>query len=121
MKRTGLRVARSRVGGRAVAEVMRWVPQAVPGVIYIGTHVVVAPHPTPIAPGHLVAVTRRRVHDVRSPGAAALLDELAGWLGRQDRPDVRRLVTNVGIRQDVPLLHVHLLGAGVDDALRLTL
>lgn len=107
-------MARTTVGGRVVCEIGRRVPFVVPGRVHTGENVLVFKHPVPSAPGHLVAIPRKYVRDACSSSSPAhtFWDQLEAWILAQptaSRPKTG--ITNLGRRQEVGLLHVHLLDA----------
>ena len=106
-------MARSSAGGVAVWLVARWVPSAIPGRLFIDSELVVLRHPVPTEQVHLLVLPRRRLADAHDQGddVGRFWTSLGEWvLGRASARGVCAGVTNVGSRQDVPLLHVHLIG-----------
>ena len=96
-----------------MAWLSRWIPAALPGRIVVQDALVVLEHPVPTAAVHLVAMPRRRLSDAHVTGL--VVDEfwraLGDWLcSAGARRGIRVGITNVGSRQDVPQLHVHLIG-----------
>jgi diadenosine tetraphosphate (Ap4A) HIT family hydrolase len=108
-----LRVSRSRPGARLVATVARSAPRLIPRRIAIMDDVLIFKHPVPAAGVHLIAVPRGQVADAHAVGRLAdgFWIGLDNWLSAHATGfGVAAGVTNVGTRQDVRLLHVHLLG-----------
>lgn len=91
---------------------VRMMPWAVPGRLTTTSALVMMRHPRPIVEGHRLAVSRNGIRDVGQGQGQAdrFWSELAAWaddaglIGPDDL-----LVTNFGDRQDVRLLHVHVL------------
>jgi diadenosine tetraphosphate (Ap4A) HIT family hydrolase len=113
LRRGALGLARTDAGGRLVATVAHRQPELLPGRVAVLPELVIIRHPAPSAPGHLLAVPRTPIDDALAEATAAdaFWNGLADWL---DQDTVARNlhagITNVGRRQDVALLHVHLLG-----------
>lgn len=109
-----LGISRSWIGARIAASIARWVPQLFPGKIAILPELVVIRHPAPIASVHLLAVARRGIRDaiVDHAGADTFWESLGTWL-RRHGPEwtIAAGITNLGARQEVRLLHVHLMAA----------
>ena len=87
-------------------------PRLVPGRIATLPEAVIMRHPVPMAAGHLLALPRTPIADAREDSTAAdhFWEAIARWLDT-DAADhgLTAGITNVGERQDVPLLHVHLM------------
>lgn len=113
LRRGLLGVSRSRPGARMVAGVARSAPRLIPRRVALGDELVIFRHPVPVSDVHLVAIPRGPVADAHSTGRLAdgFWLGLEQWLaGSAGRFGVAAGVTNLGSRQDVRLLHVHLLG-----------
>lgn len=108
ISRAMLRFARSRLGGRCAWLTARLCPQLMPGVLTVERHYVLLRHPRPIAPEHLLILPRSYLRDARDRRSAArsFWDGVEEVLGNSRDVDG---VTNLGERQEVALLHVHLL------------
>ena len=69
-------------------------------------------HPVPMAPGHEVVVPRQRIRSLedglQEPGA---WEKLAAFLLSHTKADAEILICNLGERQEVGQLHVHVLPA----------
>lgn len=104
MRGAALAVARSVPGGVFAGLLVRWVPRLVPRRRQLGRDVVVVDHPVPVADVHQLAISRGRVADVSVPAGAFWRELAAMW-----REGWAIGITNLGERQDVRLLHVHLL------------
>ena len=107
------RLARTSVGGRTVAVVARLTPRLIPGRVHSSTHLLVLAHPQPKEPGHLLAIPRGYVADATEadePLCEAMANDLDAWVCSDTAATpIGYLMTNVGERQDVGLLHVHLV------------
>jgi len=87
-------------------------PSLVPGRITTLPEAIILRHPVPTSAGHLLAVPRHSIADALTdtPAADAFWDTVAQWLDDHGREhDLHAGITNVGDRQDVALLHVHLV------------
>jgi diadenosine tetraphosphate (Ap4A) HIT family hydrolase len=107
-------LARTAAGGLIVSVVARWRPQLIPGLISFDDAMVVLEHPAPLAPSHLLAICRRYVRDIDDRGSrnGSFWSSIEVWLEQRGADfGVRAVVTNVGRRQEVRLLHAHLLSA----------
>ncbi|QHF22880.1 hypothetical protein GTU73_01900 [Rathayibacter sp. VKM Ac-2804] len=105
------RFAKSNAGGYIFGMVVLAVPRLIPGVIFVSRDLVVLKHPRPISVVHLVAVPRKYLRDIQdsTPLRDVFLDRLSAWW-RQE-PVVEYVgISNVGVRQEVRYLHVHLVG-----------
>jgi diadenosine tetraphosphate (Ap4A) HIT family hydrolase len=105
-------LARTAAGGRIGSVVARWRPQLIPGLISFNGALVVLEHPAPIAPIHLLAISRSYVRDIEDlgPRNEGFWSSIEFWLEQRGAGfGVRVAVTNVGRRQEVGLLHAHLL------------
>lgn len=112
LRRVALRLSRLPIGGRAVAVVARWCPRLLPFRVAVLPHLVLLRHPAPMDTVHLLAIPRRLIRDVRTPHpvVGAFWSDLENWmLGPGTEHGIAAGITNVGARQDVRLLHVHLV------------
>jgi len=112
LRRAALWLARRSAGGRAVTVVARYCPRLIPGRIFVSPDLIVFGHPRPIAEVHLVAMPRTYIRDVLdwSPRGEDFWAAVDAWFTRYaEDHGVRAAVTNVGTRQEVRFLHVHLI------------
>lgn len=112
IRKSGLRLARSRFGGRLAAAAFAHFPFLIPGVFAVRTGLVVFSHPVPMTNPHLVVVPRRWISDARSDSkhADAFSAALETWINEPGNSFAElELVTNLGVRQEVRFLHVHVI------------
>jgi|GEM_PF-3875941 len=109
LRRLALGAARSRIGAGLVASVLHRFPRVAPGRRIILAELVVLEHPSPMVPGHLLAVSRHGVSDVSATGSRAedFWTALGDWWDAEGATLTG--ITNLGARQEVRLLHVHLV------------
>lgn len=87
---------------------MRRTPWLVPGRIVVTPTMVMMRHPRPMMVGHDLVVSRGGILDLtQDEGAEEFWDAVEESSSGQEL--ARVLVTNIGDRQEVRLLHVHLL------------
>lgn len=109
LRRLALAVSRSRIGVGFASWAVRWVPALVPGRLVTVPELLIISHPAPIAPDHLLAVSRHGTPDLLTDDSQsrAFWSRLAECWTTFDGVAVG--ISNLGRRQDVRLLHVHLL------------
>lgn len=112
LRSIALKLSRLPIGGLVVAALARWLPGVLPFRVAVLPHMVLLRHPVPSAKVHLLGIPRRMVRDVTTPDprVGAFWSDLEDWAATDGAGyGVAAGITNVGARQDVRLLHVHLV------------
>jgi len=117
MRRLLFRLSRTALAGALVRWVFAHAVWLLPLRLVVRTpRAVVFHHPEPVCEGHLLAVPRRAIRSLTAivPADRPWLRELLEVAMAQATaaPTPTLLVVNAGAWQDVPQLHVHLLGPG---------
>lgn len=115
-RKFALRLARSYLGGRLIGAAIRAVPDFLPGLILKTDCLVILRHPVPSAANHCLAVPRKSIANIKDTGNRLdnFLTAFESWWMTTGMAG--RIVTNLGSRQEVRLLHLHLFTTpqGVD-------